>query len=118
MMEQSEFDWIFDGPAPKAGLSPTLMDPDKNDLGEQKKARFEQDTKFRKHFSCWVMAIVPSWLFLTMALMFFTGFGLTSFSEGAIIALLTTTTANVLGLAFIVLKGMFPEGNIKDNVSD
>ena len=49
-----------------------------------------------------------------MTLMFFTGFRLTSFSDGVIVALLTTTTANVLGLAFIVLKGMFPEGNIKD----
>lgn len=113
-MKQTDFDWILDDIDPMAGLSPTLQDPDKNDLGEQKKARFEQDTKFRKHFSNWVMAIVPSWLLLTMTLMFFTGFRLTSFSDGVIVALLTTTTANVLGLAFIVLKGMFPEGNIKD----
>ena len=114
-MKASDFNWILDDVDPASAFSPNFQDPDKNDLAVQKKERFEQDTKFRKHFSNWVMAIVPSWLLLTMVLMFFTGFNLTSFSDGAIVALLTTTTANVLGLAFIALKGMFPEGNIKDN---
>ena len=113
-MELNEIKWILDDIDPPVNLPPILQNPDKNDMEEQEKERFKQDTKFRKHFSNWVMWIVPIWLLLTMMLMIFTGFGLTSFSDGAIVALLTTTTANVLGLAHIVLKGMFPEGNIKD----
>lgn len=107
-------DWILDGILHMNEEPSSPQNPDKDTLKEQKKKRFEQDTEFRKHFSNWVMSIVPTWLALTMVLLFLTGFGCTRFSDTVVVALLTTTTANVLGLAFIVLKGMFPEGNIKN----
>lgn len=84
-------------------------DIDKDDIKAQKRARYRQDTHFRRWLSIWVMVIVPCWLLLVMILMYFTGFGLTSFSDTSIVALLSTTTVNVLGLAFIVLRGMFPQ---------
>lgn len=113
-MEMNDFNWILDDIDPSVNLPSILQNPDKNDMEEQEKERFKQDTEFRKHFSNWVMSIVPTWLGLTMVLLFLTGFGCTRFSDTVVVALLTTTTANVLGLAFIVLKGMFPEGNIKN----
>lgn len=89
------------------------FDSDRNDLKEQIKARYEQDTKFRHHLSVWVMWIVPIWMGFVLLLIASNGFGWTSLSDTALVALLTTTTANVLGLAYIVLKGIFPESKDK-----
>lgn len=108
--------WVIGDTQKNDDIPQKFQNPDELDLDAQKK-RFRQDTEFRKYFSYWVMLIVPGWLVLTMVLMTCAGFGWMRFSDGAIIALLTTTTANVLGLAHIVLKGMFPEGNIKDDRS-
>ena len=80
---------------------------DNNDLKQQKGERYKQDTKYRKHLTCWVMHIVSLWLFLVIILVYFCGFNLCWLSDWAITALLGTTTANILGLAYIILKGMF-----------
>lgn len=86
---------------------------DTYDLGKQKKVRYEQNTRFRKHLSRWVMCIVPSWIGIILVMLFFQGFGLISINDKVLITLLATTTANILGLAYIVLKGVFPEANNK-----
>lgn len=87
----------------------TLEDVDDKSMREQRKARFSQDTRFRKHLANWVMTIVPSWLFLVIVILFFDGFNLLKLQKEVLITLLATTTVNVLGLAYIVLKGIFPE---------
>lgn len=87
----------------------TLEDVDDKSMREQRKARFSQDTRFRKHLANWVMIIVPSWLFLVIVILFFDGFNLIKLQTEVLITLLATTTVNVLGLAYIVLKGIFPE---------
>lgn len=87
----------------------TLEDVDDKSMREQRKARFSQDTRFRKHLANWVMIIVPSWLFLVIVILFFAGFNLLKLQTEVLITLLATTTVNVLGLAYIVLKGIFPE---------
>lgn len=87
----------------------TLEDVDDKSMREQRKARFSQDTRFRKHLANWVMIIVPSWLFLVIVILFFDGFNLLKLQTEVLITLLATTTVNVLGLAYIVLKGIFPE---------
>lgn len=89
----------------------TLEDVDDKSMREQRKARFSQDTRFRKHLANWVMTIVPSWLFLVIVILFFDGFNLLKLQTEVLITLLATTTVNVLGLAYIVLKGIFPESN-------
>lgn len=86
-----------------------LEDVDDKSMREQRKARFSQDTRFRKHLANWVMIIVPSWLFLVIVILFFAGFNLLKLQTEVLITLLATTTVNVLGLAYIVLKGIFPE---------
>lgn len=87
-----------------------LDDIDDRSMREQRKARFSQDTRFRRHLACWVMFIVPIWLALVMAVLFLRGFRLIELPTEVLITLLATTTINVLGLAYIVLKGIFPEG--------
>lgn len=78
-------------------------------IGEQQKTRYSQDTKFRKHLAWWVMGIVPVWLATVLVLLFLQGFSGFTLSDSVLVALLATTTVNVLGLAFIVLRGIFPQ---------
>lgn len=86
-----------------------LDDVDDMTMRQQRKERFTQDTRFRKYLAVWVMWIVPCWLVLVIAILFFCGFQKMSLDSKVLIALLATTTVNVLGLAYIVLKGIFPE---------
>lgn len=80
---------------------------DETPIDKQVRNRYEQDTRFRHHLAVWVMCIVPVWLGLVILLLALCGFRLASLEPPVLIALLATTTANVLGLAYIVLKGLF-----------
>lgn len=91
------------------------MDVDDLSITEQIRERYSQDTRFRKHLARWVMFIVPIWLSLVLIILACSGLGWMQFHKNVIIALLATTTANVLGLAYIVLKGIFPEKSDKPN---
>lgn len=55
------------------------------------------------------MVIVPGWLMSVMALIYLHGYNTLNLDKEVLITLLATTTVNVLGLAYIVLKGIFPE---------
>ena len=83
------------------------ISPDSN-LGDIDDKNLSEDTQFRKHLARWVMWIIPIWLFIVIAILVFCGIGLFSLGPEILIALLATTTINVLGLANIVLKGIFP----------
>ncbi len=85
----------------------SLSNVDDQNLKEQIRARYVQDTQFRKHLAYWVMSIVPVWLLVVLTIVFFNGFELTRLDSSVMISLLATTTVNVLGLAYIVLKGIF-----------
>lgn len=86
------------------------QDVDEMSMDEQKKTRYSQDTKYRKHLACWVMVIVPVWLATVLIILFIKGFNSCfDLSNTVMVTLLATTTVNVLGLAFIVLKGIFPQ---------
>lgn len=87
-----------------------LEDVDDKSMRQQRKERFSQDTRFRRHLANWVMTIVPCWLLSVVVILFLHGLGLICLPTEVIITLLATTTVNVLGLAYIVLKGIFPEG--------
>jgi hypothetical protein len=49
------------------------------------------------------------WLFVVLAIVMLSGFSAWDFDldSNVLVALVTTTTANVLGLAFIILRGLF-----------
>lgn len=73
----------------------------------------KQDIAYRKHLIRWVMCIVPTWLIGVLLAVCLCASKVWELSDIAMSALLTTTTANILGLAYIVLKGMFPQKSEK-----
>jgi hypothetical protein len=92
-------------------VSPVAIgDVDTSPLKDQKKIRYTQDTEYRKHLTRWIMHIVPIWLLGVFVIICMCASKVWWLSDITFSALLTTTTANILGLAYIVLKGMFPPG--------
>lgn len=81
--------------------------PDVEDIDTQEKRRFKQDTLHRKILMYWVISVVSCWLIVVLVLLFLSGFGIVQFQPTVLVTLLATTTINVLGLAFIVLRGIF-----------
>ena len=69
-------------------------------------ARMKQDTADRKTLARWVRWIVPLWLIFTAFMFIFYG---DKYPSIIICTLLGTTTANIIGLGYILLKGVFPE---------
>jgi hypothetical protein len=83
---------------------------DNYDLDKQKSFRYNQDTKERKFLSHWVVLVVSIWLFWVIFILIFNEL-LLNLSDTVICMLLGTTTINILGLAYIVLKGLFNSDN-------
>lgn len=71
--------------------------------------RYSDTSKLRKHSAYWVMIVVSFWLFLVVGIVFLCGFAVMNLEASVIIALLTTTTANILGLPLIILQGLYPK---------
>lgn len=73
----------------------------------------ETNIKLRLELVPWMRWIVIAWLIFTgvivIADLIVTAILGRALSDAVVCALLTTTTANVLGLAVIVLKGLFPQ---------
>lgn len=88
---------------------PTNDDIDSLDLKEQKRERYSQDTKYRKHLAIWVMWVVSIWLAAVLLIITVVAIWDLSMKPNVQITLLATTTVNVLGLAYIVLKGIFKQ---------
>jgi hypothetical protein len=90
---------------------PLDLDIDHLDIRKQKLGldRYRQDTDERKLLSHWVVIVVSSWLFLTLLVLAFNHPWCLNLSDVVCCMLLGTTTVNILGLAYIVLKGLFPE---------
>lgn len=89
------------------------LDIDSDDLRAQIKMkdleneRFKSDTKDRKWLAKWTAYVVSIWLGLVLLILFSNNFFSLNLSDTVLVALLGTTTLNVLGLSFIVLKGHF-----------
>ncbi|MDR1938643.1 MAG: hypothetical protein LBQ73_09150 [Tannerellaceae bacterium] len=85
-------------------------DVDAISFREQKKLkneRYKQDTDERKLLSHWVMCVVSIWLFLVLLILSMNNLLHLNLSDTVVCMLLGTTTINILGLAYIVLKGLF-----------
>lgn len=97
-------------------LSPSVVPPevptadnDEHSLGEQEDLyndRFKKDTTWRCRLSWWVMIVDSAWL-ATILVILFLNTKCLHLSDAVLITLLGTTTINVLGLAFIILRGLF-----------
>ncbi len=79
------------------------------ELQKLESERFGDDTRHRKGLVSWVKWLIPIYLVFVFAVLAASGFCLGGFhiETSVLIAMLCTTTANVLGLAAIVLYGLF-----------
>lgn len=84
-----------------------LIDVDRNSKEKQVWERYKQDTKHRDRLVKWMMVVVSAWLFIAAGIVITQLCINHILSDTVLCALLTTTTANVLGLAVIVLRGLF-----------
>lgn len=80
---------------------------DESNLEKQKTRRYKKDTILRKSLAVWVKWTVSLWLLGVFVIILVNSFRKLNLSDGVLIALLTTTTINILGLAAIVLRGLF-----------
>jgi len=80
------------------------------DLEEQtkhlKNLRYRGDTRKRNVLSTWAAVLVSAWL-VGVFLILIGNTATYKLSSDVLITLLATTTLNVLGLMYIVLKGLF-----------
>jgi len=69
--------------------------------------RLLDDNKARKSFSLWIFALTVLWMFLVLMIVLQCGRGVFMLSDGVLIALITTTTANVFGFFYVVVNYLF-----------
>jgi len=105
--ELLDFTNIEFDPGKKSSNKSETLDADRLDLDIQEVVRYRQDTKERKLLSHWVIWVVSSWLLLVMIVVSLNSLLNFKLSDSVLITLLATTTANILGLAYIVLDGLF-----------
>ena len=88
-------------------------DLDLRDLNYQHGKRYNQDTEQRKNLATWVTAIITVWLVSILIIFVCSGCGVLVYESSVIIALLSTTTANIIALGVIVMKGLFGDADPK-----
>ena len=86
--------------------APLLNNVDNAPLQEQIN-RYHQDTEQRLFLAKWVVWVSSIWLGVVLIILIMCGFQWIVLDVVVLNVLLATTTANVLGLAYIVLKGIF-----------
>jgi len=112
MGSEEGYKWI-DSPKPIGNDQDIPDNIDIESLEDQKKARYRQDSKYRCIFSWWVISVVSLWLISVLIIVILLGKKVLYLDKSITITLLATTTINILGLAYIVLKGLFPESESK-----
>ena len=69
--------------------------------------RLVEDNKARKTFSYWIFTVTVVWMFLVLMIVIQCGRQSIRLSDGVLIALITTTTANVFGFFYVVVNYLF-----------
>lgn len=95
-------------------LPPSTASTSNNDvksLKEQehqlKNKRYASDTNWRCRLSWWVIIVDSVWLASVLLVLIFNRRCCIGLSDAVLMTVLGTTTLNVLGLAFIILQGLF-----------
>ena len=88
-------------------------DLDIRDLDYQHGKRYSQDTQQRKNLATWVTTIISVWLGSILIIFVCSGCGVLVYESSVIIALLSTTTVNIIALGVIVMKGLFGDASPK-----
>lgn len=91
------------------------IDIDSDNLDAQRKRfenqRYKSDTESRGWLGAWTSVVVTLWLIAVLTILILNDRYI-CLSDTVLTTLLVTTTLNVLGLSFIVLKGHFPNSKI------
>lgn len=103
MEEFNSLDW--EKTIDNTKVKKSLEDVDKKEINRQK--RYEQNTEQRLFLAKWVVWTSSIWLSAVIIILILVGATVLYLSPSVLNVLLATTTANVLGLAYIVLKGLF-----------
>lgn len=74
-----------------------------------KDERYRDDTKHRKILVLWVIVLSSLWLLNVCVIMYLCGGAVFNYDTPVLITLLATTTATVLGLPLVVLRGLFEQ---------
>lgn len=86
------------------------VDIDSDDLTAQRKLfenqRYKEDTSHRKWLALWTAVVVTLWLLAVLYILVMNKRSI-GLGDTVLVALLGTTTLNVLGLSYIVLRGHF-----------
>jgi hypothetical protein len=69
--------------------------------------RLIDDNKARKTYSYWLFAVTVLWMFFVLMIVVQCGRHAILLSDGVLIALITTTTANVFGFFYVVVNYLF-----------
>ena len=69
--------------------------------------RLLDDNKARKSFSIWIFVLTVLWMFLVLLIVIQCSRKVFFLSDGVLIALITTTTANVFGFFYVVVNYLF-----------
>jgi hypothetical protein len=69
--------------------------------------RLVDDNKARKTFSYWIFTVTVVWMFLVLMIVVQCGRQSIRLPDGVLIALITTTTANVFGFFYVVVNYLF-----------
>ena len=80
--------------------------------------RYADTSSLRRRTAKWVMWSVSLWLAGVLVVLVCTGLGCFTLSNRVLIALLTTTTANILGLPLVVLRRLYPKEEEIDRIND
>lgn len=101
---------------------PTLnrdLDIDSDDINFQKEIRglevkkINSDIEDRKWLAKWSAYVVSGWLIFVIIILVTNNYYSLYLSDAVLITLLGTTTLNILGLSFIVLRGHFSSSQKK-----
>lgn len=105
-MESVSANWLH----PQIGNQDQLSnnDVDTDEMSEQRRTRYAQDTYHRSFLVSWVVSVSSLWLFGVFLILISCGLKWIELPTSVLNVLLATTTANILGLPYIVLKGLFP----------
>ena len=113
MRDVDRFEYAKDEGEKAESVSLLVSDKKKNvnydtsDYSAQRTRRFSEDTDHRSGLIFWVKLVVSLWLFCAIIVVAFNNLFHFKLNDSVLIALLTTTTLNILGLAYIVLQGLF-----------
>ena len=96
-------------PDGKAGDDSDVVNSQSSELTQALIKRLNANTDHRAGLVEWIKILIPVYLIVVLLILLYNGFTDIKFylSDEIILAILCTTTANIIGLAVIVLKGLF-----------